>query len=84
LTVTNSTLSSNSATGNFGGGIFNYFGTATVINSTLSGNSSIVGGGGIDNHGGTVTLTFTTLSGNSAPTAAASSTTVAPPMGARR
>jgi hypothetical protein len=40
LTVSNSTLSGNSAgVGELGGGIFNYGGTLTVSNSTLSGNS---------------------------------------------
>ena len=77
LTVTNSTLSGNSATGvgggltDFGGGIFNT-GTLTVTNSTLSGNSATgVGvvsgsGGGIFNDLGTVTVTNSTMSGNSA------------------
>jgi hypothetical protein len=44
-TVTNSTLSGNTAA-NFGGGIFNDgSGTATVTNSTLSGNTANWGGG---------------------------------------
>jgi hypothetical protein len=69
LTVSNSTLSSNSAGGqNGGGGIYNG-GTLTVSNSTLSGNSSSSstsnsGGGGIYN-GGTLTVSNSTLSGNS-------------------
>jgi len=62
LTVTNSTLSGNSAAD--GAGIFNG-GTLTVTNSTLSGNSAFVGGGGIGN-AGTLTVTNSTLSGNSA------------------
>jgi hypothetical protein len=61
LTVTNCTLSGNSAT--YGGGILNY-GTLTVTNSTLSGNSAGALGGGIWNQG-TVTVTNCTLSGNS-------------------
>ncbi len=70
LTVTNSILSGNSASGNSarigsGGGIFNS-GTLTLTDCTLSGNSARIGsGGGIDN-GGTLTLTDCTLSSNSA------------------
>ena len=48
LTITNSTLSGNSAGGS-GGGIYNYLGTLMVTNSTLSGNSGAAGGGGIFN-----------------------------------
>ena len=68
LTVTNSTLSGNSApdVGNSGGGIQNNNGTVTVSNSTLSGNSANYRGGGIQNfNGGTLTVTNSTLSGNS-------------------
>jgi hypothetical protein len=57
LTVTNSTLSGNSAGSGGGGGIFNSGGTLTVTNSTLSGNSAGTGGGGINNSGGTLTVT---------------------------
>jgi hypothetical protein len=63
LTVSNSTLSGNSAYA--GGGIYN-LGTLTVSNSTLSGNvASAVGGfgSGIYN-GGTLTVSNSTLSGN--------------------
>jgi hypothetical protein len=66
-TVTASTLSDNSATGlgaeGAGGGIAN-FGTLTLSNSTLSGNSGAYGAG-IDN-GGTLTVSNSTLSDNSA------------------
>jgi hypothetical protein len=62
LTLTNSTVSGNSA--GQGGGIDNY-GTLTLIHSTVSGNSAAVGGGGIFNLG-TVTLTNSTVSGNTA------------------
>jgi hypothetical protein len=64
LTVSNSTLSANSASE--GGGIYNLAGTLTVSNSTLSANSAGGVGGGIDNEVGTVTVTGSTLSGNSA------------------
>ena len=63
LTVTNSTLSANSAIDG-GGGIFNYSGTLTVTNSILNANSAI-DGGGIGNFG-TLTVTNSTLSANSA------------------
>jgi hypothetical protein len=72
LTVSNSTLSGNSAgVGELGGGIFNSSGgTLTVSNSTLSGNSGGVytsnAGGGIFNDGGTLTVSNSTLSANSA------------------
>ncbi|MDB5076917.1 MAG: hypothetical protein JWO42_3096, partial [Chloroflexi bacterium] len=61
LTVSNSTLSGNSAT--FGGGI-NNAGTLTVSNSTLGGNSA-PSGGGILNFG-SLTVSNSTLGGNSA------------------
>ena len=60
LTLEDSTFSGNSA--NYGGGIYN-FGTATITNSTLSGNSAAFRGGGIHNSG-TATITNSTLSGN--------------------
>src|SRR5207245_6478552 len=48
-----------------GGGILNSYGTLTVSNSTLSGNSAYNGAGGIRN-GGTLTVSNSTLSRNSA------------------
>ena len=71
LSVTNCTLSDNSADDN-GGGIDNgSSGTLSVINSTLSGNSALRTGGGInilDSIGGITTLSVinSTFSGNSA------------------
>jgi hypothetical protein len=67
LTVMNSTLANNSATGGggYGGGIDNR-NTLTVLNSTFSGNSADNGGGGISNMGGTLTMANSTLSENSA------------------
>ena len=63
VTVSNSTLSGNSAPS--GGGITNY-GTLTVSNSTLFGNSAyFIYGGGIYNDG-TLTVSNSTLSGNTA------------------
>jgi hypothetical protein len=64
LTVRNSTLRNNMATG--GAGIYNNGGTLTVINSTLSGNTASSFGGGIANVGGTLTIRNSTISGNQA------------------
>jgi predicted outer membrane repeat protein len=67
LTVTNSTISGNTAT-SVGGGIYNV-GGLTISNSTISGNSATVdvagGGGGIFNYGN-LTIANSTISGNSA------------------
>ena len=65
LTLSNSIVSGNSATGLYseGGGITNR-GTLTLTNSTVSGNTG--GRGGIANFGGTLTLTNSTVSGNTA------------------
>ena len=66
LTVTNSTLSGNSAGGGSGGGgIFN-LGILTVTNSTISGNSATGGVGGGIYSLGTLTVTNSAISGNSA------------------
>jgi hypothetical protein len=64
LTVSGCTLSEDSVvTGiNYGGGIIN-FGTLTVSNSTLSGNSASYGGG-IANEGGTLTVSNSVFSAN--------------------
>ena len=70
LTLTNSKVSGNNATGiySYGGGIFHYYANLTVTNSTVSGNS-ITGassyGGGIFNQYGNLTVTQSTVSGNS-------------------
>jgi HYR domain len=76
LTVSNCTVSGNSASnGGLGGGILNYSQTSgsatlTIVNSTVSGNSAGLGGGGIYNDGeaGSAGLTVinSTFSGNSA------------------
>jgi hypothetical protein len=67
LTVTQSTLSSNSS--GDGGGIYNDLGVLMLNNVTLNGNTASVDfgeGGGINILGGAATLTNVTLSGNSA------------------
>ncbi|MBA2594149.1 MAG: hypothetical protein H0U97_18665 [Gammaproteobacteria bacterium] len=65
LTLTNSTVSGNSAAG-FGGGLLNDNGPATLTNSTVSGNSAGVNGGGLSTLNGNLTVTHSTVSGNSA------------------
>jgi len=66
LTVIDSTINGNSATG-YGGGIGND-GVLTITNSTIFGNSNATtGGGGIYNgYSGTLTLTSSTITANSA------------------
>jgi hypothetical protein len=64
LTITNSTLSSNSS--RYGGGIYNDHATLTLSNCTLSGNSATYFGGVVYNDHATLTLSNCTLSGNSA------------------
>ncbi len=79
LTINGVTITNGNGTGTTdarfngsGGGIYNYFGTVTLTNSTVSGNTANVingsggGGGGIYNTSGTVTLTNSTVSGNTA------------------
>ena len=74
-TLTNCTVSGNSASYD-GGGLYNYGGTTTLTNCTVSGNSASGNGGGLYNdYGGTTTLTNCTVSGNSAGTTAAACTT---------
>jgi hypothetical protein len=63
LTVTYSTMSSNTSSMN--GGALTNGGTAFVSNSTISGNTVGLAGGGIFN-GGTLTVSNSTLSGNTA------------------
>jgi hypothetical protein len=68
LTISNSTITNNSATNNIiveGGGIDNN-GTLTISNSTIANNSANYGdGGGIDNNGA-VMISNSTLANNSA------------------
>ena len=66
LTITkgNGTGTTNSLNNNSGGGIIS-FGTLTLTNSTVSGNSTRFGGG-IDSDNGITTLTNSTVSGNTA------------------
>ncbi len=69
LTVTDSTISDNSATAGDGGGIYTgpFWGwPAQVIRSTISGNSAGHGGGGIGNFWGRLQVSNSTISGNTA------------------
>jgi CSLREA domain-containing protein len=68
LTITDSVIFGNKATGGAGGGIFVSNGsTATVTNTTISQNSASQGGG-ISNSRGTVTLTNSTIAQNQGST----------------
>jgi CSLREA domain-containing protein len=71
ITITNSTISENSATR--GGGFYND-GNTTIINSTISGNSASERGGGIDtayfSNPSILVITNSTISGNTAPAGA--------------
>jgi hypothetical protein len=71
LSITNSTLAGNSATqtSGHGGGALCNFGTgarATVINCTVSGNTTQNQGGGLANDGGSLILGNTIVAGNTA------------------
>jgi predicted outer membrane repeat protein len=65
VTVTNSTVSGNTAGGN-GGGVA-AAGAVTLTNSTISGNTAGVNGGGVGANG-VITVTNSTISSNSAST----------------
>ena len=67
LTVTDSTISENTAQDGDGGGIHNNA-TLTVTGSTISENNAFSLGGGILSDTGTVTVASSTISGNSATT----------------
>ncbi len=66
VTNTSITVNGQSIPRNYGGGICTSQGTNTLVNNTLSGNSTGYGGGGIYLYQGSNTLTNNTLSGNSA------------------
>ena len=64
LTVDRSEISGNTAVN--GGGIFNSSASATVLNSTVSGNSSTLTSAGVRsaNPGATLTVSYSTIAGN--------------------
>ena len=59
LTITN-------GKSNYGGGIYLSSGTLSVINCTISENTTESSGGGIDNYEGTLTIANSTIAGNTA------------------
>ncbi len=65
LTLNDSIITGNSAANN-GGGIGNFYGSATVTNSSIANNRS-ANAGGIFNKDSRLTLTGSTVSGNSSP-----------------
>ena len=76
-TITRSSVTGNTATGAFGGGAvaLDNGGDLTVVNSTLSGNTSATGAA-VRNDGGDVTLTHATVVGNSTTGGSAGDVTV--------
>ncbi len=67
LTLNDSTVSNNSCSVNWGGGISNWGGTLTLNDSTVTGNTAAFAGGGIYNlFSGSLTVTNSTISGNTA------------------
>ncbi len=66
-TITNSTISHNTAANGSGGGIANFSTTSTALtlqNSTIAGNVSMFGGGGISAEAGTVMVMNVTIANN--------------------
>jgi parallel beta-helix repeat protein len=64
VTASFSLLTLTGGSADYGGGLYNY-GTATLSNCTVSGNTASGGGGGLANYGmATLTLTNCTVSGN--------------------
>ena len=66
MTLTGSTVSGNTSTGDYGGGIVNDLSTLLVNNSTISGNTAISGGGISNLVDSNVTLNNVTITANSA------------------
>jgi hypothetical protein len=66
LVAIDTTISNNQLTNNgIGGGLYNSYGSATLVNSTISGNTGAAAGGGIYNSEG-LQLTNVTIANNSA------------------
>ena len=75
LNLANCTLSHNSASGGYGGGIYNDGGTLTMTNCTLSDNYGYYGGG-INNNGTATLVNCTLATSNSANSGGGISTTI--------
>ena len=65
MTLSGLTITQGTCAGGDGGGVFNSFGTVSIVNCTLSGNYAGYGGAVYNDHG-TVTVSNSTLSGNTA------------------
>ncbi|MGH7766492.1 MAG: hypothetical protein ACREQP_03485 [Candidatus Binatia bacterium] len=63
LTLDDVTVSRGRKSSIDGGGVYSYFGTVTITNSTISGNRGRYGGG-VRNYGGVLTITDSTITGN--------------------
>ena len=63
LSLTDCTVSGNSASGQ-GGGLWEYKGMLSLTDCTVSGNSAPAGGGGLREYDGTLSLTDCTVTGN--------------------
>ena len=66
LTITNTTISGHTVTGNGAGILQDANGTINIVNSTISGNEATGNGGGIYNQIGTINIINSTISGNTA------------------
>ena len=66
-TLTNCTVSGNSASANGGGLDTTTYGTITLTDVTVSGNTAGMFGGGLDNRGGQVIVGNTIVAANTAP-----------------
>jgi CSLREA domain-containing protein len=67
-TITDSTISANTAKEGQGGGLFHTTGPMTVSDSTITGNTASAGGGGIYNFSAPLTVSDSTITGNTAGT----------------
>jgi hypothetical protein len=64
LTLWDTTISGNMATGYYGGGISDNAGTTTLYNSSVTGNTAKLDGGGVEVFSGTVPLNESHVTGN--------------------
>jgi predicted outer membrane repeat protein len=64
LTLWDTTISGNTASGYYGGGLNDNAGTTTLYNSSVTGNTAHLGGGGVEVYSGTVPLNDSRVTGN--------------------